>query len=128
MRKRLCIAVLFMCLSLSACAQADKFTPDRIPEDISRIEAAHILCGQTAEWTLEGEQIDEWRSWLHTLSAKKKVFKEGNTPGDSDGGEVYTFTYDTGSLSYIINGEDDCYLLLDGIWYAVLNPSDPFPN
>ncbi|HIT08899.1 MAG TPA: hypothetical protein IAB55_07440 [Candidatus Merdivicinus faecavium] len=28
-------------------------------------------------------------------------------------------------FSYVINGADDCYLLMEGVWYAVSNPVSP---
>ena len=54
-------------------------------------------------------------------------FEAGNSPGDEDGGEVYRFDIgeDHPGFSYVINGPDRYYLLMDGTWYSVSNPSDP---
>ncbi len=51
---------------------------------------------------------------------------EGNSPGDMAGGEAYEFNFaDDSTFCYVINGLDDCYLLVDGDWYLVSNPSTP---
>lgn len=98
-----------------------------LPDDIEQVTVIHHLSGQTDEWTIEGDELENWKAWLGGLSAQRKEFEEGRTPGDVDGGEVYTFDINgEPDISYIINGDDDCYLLFSSEWYAVSNPTDPF--
>ena len=55
-------------------------------------------------------------------------YEEGESPGDSDGGEFYSFTFaeeDNSEFSYVIFGSEDCYLLIEGRWYLVKNPLEP---
>ena len=47
---------------------------------------------------------------------------------DEEEGERYDFVLTEGDypgFTYIINGPDDCYLLIEGNWFSVLNPSYP---
>lgn len=75
------------------------------------------------------QKIDHLREWLSKFSYKYLEVKEGQFPGDNNGSEVYTFTLigdDWLGFSYVINGENDCYLLNpEGYWFAVSNPSTP---
>lgn len=91
------------------------------------LSVSHITCGETAEWEVSGRELDSVKSWAEGLRYKPKRFKDGEAPGDADGGEVYSFAPGDGSpgFSYYIGGPDKCYLLLDGRWYAVSNPSEP---
>ena len=62
--------------------------------------------------------------WNYTLFE----YEKGESPGDSDGGEFYSFTFaeeDNSESSYVINGPEDCYLLIEGRWYLVKNPLEP---
>ncbi len=102
-----------------------------LAEDVSKIEVMHVYTGRTSEWAIEGESIEDMRKWLSVLECRKVVFEKGNTLGDTDGGEMYSFccvqyssTVGAG-FSYVKNGENECYLNFQGEWYAVLNPSDP---
>ena len=78
--------------------------------------------------SVEGTDIDPLREWYNTLSYRYREFEKGQSPGDSNGGEVYTFVF-TGvewpGFSYVINGENDCYIQSEGNWFIVTNPSMP---
>lgn len=91
------------------------------------LSVSHIACGETAEWEVSGRELDPIKSWANGLQYRQRSFKDGEAPGDADGGEVYSFTPEDGGpgFSYYIGGPDKCYLLLDGRWYAVSNPSEP---
>ena len=124
----LIFAVVILAL-LSACAnQSNDFSIEALPNNIEQVTVSHYLSGEETEWTIKGDDLTKWKSWLEGLSARQKNFKEGNTPGDSNGGEVYSFSINDGevSVSYVINGSDDCYLLFESEWYAVSNPTNPF--
>ena len=53
---------------------------------------------------------------------------KGQSPGDTDGGEIYEFVLTEGDypgFTYVINGPNDCYLLIEGEWFVVTNPTNP---
>ena len=129
MKKFLLIFATIILILLSACAnQSNDFSIETIPNNIEQVMVSHYLSGEETEWTIKGDDLAKWKSWLEGLSARQKNFEEGNMPGDSNGGEVYSFSINNGevSVSYIINGCDDYYLLFDNKWYAVSNPTNPF--
>ncbi|MCM1150329.1 MAG: hypothetical protein NC319_09650 [Butyricicoccus sp.] len=103
-----------------------------IAEDVTEVAVTHTLMGQDKSWTITGEEIALLRQWASELKYKYVEFEPGNTPGDSDGGEAYTFTlapdeHNGGwpGFSYVKNGPDDCWLLIEGCWFSVSNPSYP---
>lgn len=88
----------------------------------------HIVSGQITKSAVEGSSLDELRTWADGLEYEHKVFEKGNTPGDAEGGEVYSFELMEGDFpgfSYYIGGPDNCYLVMEGEWYKVSNPSNP---
>ena len=116
-------------LSLIGCSgSADKPIAIYIGDDVTEIKITHILGGQLTEWSIEDDDISLLQTWVNGLDYKSITFEEGNTPGDSNGGEIYWFELTGGDYSdfdYIITGPDDCYLLIEGRWYVVRNPSAP---
>lgn len=65
---------------------------------------------------------------LADLQYKHQTYTKGNSPDDVEGGEVYNFEMAEGDyprFSYIINGKNNCYLLIEGEWYSVSNLSNP---
>jgi hypothetical protein len=99
-----------------------------IPEEVTEVAVTHILSGKETKYTATGVKLGELKLWASNLSMKHKVYKDGSTPGDGDGGEVYHFNMGNNhtALSYIINGENDCYMLIGNEWYVISNPTDPF--
>lgn len=96
-----------------------------IPASTRSVLVEHASGGSTSSYSAEKHAIEEIESWLSSLKCQKQIFSDGSTPGDADGGECFTFTTDGGSFSYIKNAPGKCYLLVNGDWYFVKNPSDP---
>lgn len=99
-----------------------------IYQNVSKIEITHHIGGQTTTWSVEGTEIDNLQEWLDKLDYKTYKVKDGQSPGDSDGAEVYTFVLTGGEweeFSYVINGQNDCYLQSEGNWFSVNNPTNP---
>lgn len=92
--------------------------------DIVKVEYAHNA--QTAELELSVEDKTALSEWLGGVEYRHRWFPEGETPGDSDGGEAFTFTFADGELSYINNGASERYLLCGGEWYDI-NGCKEFP-
>lgn len=99
-----------------------------IGDDVTEVKITHILMGQSTEWSIEGDDIQTLQAWANGLEYEIGEFDEGDTPGDQNGGEIFSFELVGGAypgFGYIINGPDACYLLIEGCWYIVNNPSDP---
>ena len=99
-----------------------------ISESVTKIDVTHFIGGKTTTWSVEGTDIDLLREWYNNLSYRYREFEKGQSPGDSDGGEVYTFDFTEGEwsgFSYVINGQNDCYIQSEGNWFVVGNPSMP---
>jgi hypothetical protein len=104
-----------------------------------RIECLHFIGGQSKLYIFEADtgRSDELDvavrntsflklvKWLWGLRINRVNFVEGQSPGDGDGGEVYSLDNGYGEVSYVKNGADDCFVLYGGDWYKVQNPSDP---
>ena len=97
-----------------------------IADDVTKAEITHRAGGTVTEWTVEGDELDALKDWASGL--KYELLDSEENPGDRDGGEVYEVVLTEGyypGFSYVIHGADDCYLLIEGYWYSVTNPSDP---
>lgn len=100
-----------------------------IQEDVTSVEVTHISMGDTVTWTVKGEELDELRNWTNSIKTQNIEFEDGKTPGDYEGGEVYSVTISQGDypgFTCIISGENEYYFLVEGHWYLVTNPS-PIP-
>lgn len=92
------------------------------------VNVTHNIMGDTFNRKVIGENADKLRTWASELKYELIEFESGQTPGDNDGGETYHFVFNDGGFtdfSYVINGADGCYLLIDNDWYSVSNPSNP---
>ena len=113
--------------------QSDSVGPGKpiaayIGDDVTEVKITHVLMGQLAEWSIDGDDIEALRIWADGLKYELREFEEGNTPGDGDGQETYWFELTGGDypgFDYVICGPDDCYLVIENNWYVVNNPSDP---
>ncbi len=105
-----------------------KISVFKISDDISKVNIEHYVSGEITKWIAEGAEVDELRNWFNGLEYTLFKYEEGESPGDGEGGEFYSFTFaeeDNSQFSYVINGPEDCYLLMEGHWYLVKNPSEP---
>ena len=99
-----------------------------IPGHVSSVEVGYCHGGKSVTWDVRGEKLDALRAWLAGLRFHFVSFAEGEAPGDSDGGAFYDFTTTEGDDSffcYVMNGKNQNYLLVEGEWYHVDNPSPP---
>lgn len=99
-----------------------------IQEDVTRAKISHTSMGQTTAWNVQGAELDALRTWANGLRYEMADFESGNTPADIDGSEVYKVRLTQGDypgFSYIITKEEGDYLLIEGYWYTVTNPSAP---
>ena len=121
----MCVLILF---SLGACSNPTTPVTFSIPDDVTEASVTHVLSGQVSELSISRNDLLLLKEWVSGLRCEQKDFEQGNTPGDTDGGEVYSFAFNGKpdlSFSYVMNGENDCYLLFGRTWYSVFNPVDP---
>lgn len=118
-------------LTLAACGTSGPNSasdnPISIADSVTDVEITHIISGTESLWTVNSDELESLKNWILGLNYRMVSFEAGNSPGDEDGGEVYRFDIgeDHPGFSYVINGPDRYYLLMDGTWYSVSNPSDP---
>ena len=131
--KKLVILVLALAFTFSLVGCKQKSGPGRpitayIGNSVTSVDITHHVGGETVQWIAQGEDVDSLRDWASKLEYEIIEFENGKSPGDSDGGEVYNFVLTEGGypgFSYVINGTEDCYLLIEGYWFSVKNPSEP---
>ena len=121
MKESLLLAFFTLLLFLSG---SRAFTP-YIGEETSQVQVAHSRGGSLTQWTSQGDSLAVLRDWASRLNCYSVTFPEGQSPGDSDGGESYRFTFPEGGFSYVITGPKEHWLVTDDGWYSVSNPSDP---
>lgn len=92
--------------------------------DIVKVEYAHNA--EIKEPELSDKDKMSLSEWLCGLKYERREFPEGETHGDSDGGEAYSVTFANGELTYVDNGGSERYLLFNGVWYGVYE-SGEFP-
>ncbi len=80
MKKLIIIFAITILLLLSACSsKVNDFSIEMLPNDIEQVKVSHYLSGEVNEWAIEGNELENWKSWLSGLSARQKDFKEGNS-------------------------------------------------
>lgn len=130
--KKLIVLVLTLACVLSLCScgwNSQKAIATVFSENVTKVDITHRIGTETTNWNIEGTEISPLREWFNKLSYRHIEVKEGQSSGDGNGNEVYTFAFTGGDwlgFSYIINEENDCYILSpEGNWFSVTNPSNP---
>ena len=131
MKKLLTLVLALVCLiSLCSCGwNSQKAVATIFSQNVTKVDITHRIGTETTNWSVEGTEIAPLREWFNKLDYNLIEVKDGQSPGNVNGNEVYTFEFigeDWLGFSYVINGENDCYLLNpEGYWFAVSNPSTP---
>lgn len=102
-----------------------------VTENVNKIVVAHTISGQTERVGLRDEQaIEALAEWIKALELEHYDFVAGQTPGDSDGGELWSFDINgiDALFTYGNYGGGECYIIYGGEWYKVQNPSAPVIN
>lgn len=120
------LLLIFMLLMTGCNSSSDTVSvSDRIGDDVTAVNIIYTDCDGATEWTVEGSDMDSLKTWINGLTYKLKKFEDGDIPSDA---EVYSFFLtekECPEFSYYICGPDSCYLLIEGNWYSVSNPSAP---
>lgn len=94
--------------------------------DTSELVKAEYSCGAgTSELNLSEDEKEAFSKWIGGIKYEHRWFPKGEAPGDKEGGEAYTLTFSDKTLSYVMDGSSEHYLLFNGEWYGVSNPSSP---
>ena len=125
--KKLLFVFLLLPLLLAGC-RGEAPAEALIGGDVTEAEVSHTVAGETVSWTVAGEELDALRTWADSLELARAAFEQGGTPGDREGGESWTVAPLQGEgpgFSYVICGPEEHWVLLEGEWYAVREPSAP---
>lgn len=95
-----------------------------IPEDISEIYVTHIAADQEETYILSGNDLEDLKKWANSL-----VYVSISTPSEATyDSEAYNFSTEDQYLMFSYcsnNGQNDWYLIINGSWYSVTNPTRP---
>ena len=125
MKKAFAILTALWLVGLCAACGTSR-SPDIDLDNITEINVTHRIGGTEEKMEIiKRDSINKITEWFNALSLKLQKFHEGNSPGDLNSGEVYSFEIENNSFAYIVNGQTECYILYGREWYKVNNPSMP---
>jgi len=99
-----------------------------IQENVSIATVYHTVHGKTTELVIKGQALEDLRDWANDLTYSLTAENGSIAPDNVENAEIFEVVLEEGDypgFSYIICGEDNCYLLIEGYWYSVTNPSNP---
>lgn len=99
-----------------------------IQQDVSVATVYHTVQGKTTALVIEGQALDGLRDWTNNLEYTLTADNGKEKPNNLETAEVFKIVLEEGDypgFSYFICEEDTCYLLIEGYWYSVTNPSNP---
>lgn len=90
------------------------------------VQVTRFLYTDITEHTLSEEEIAVVRDWVENLQLIHQTFSNGQEPNEQcEGGSSWDFAVNGGEQAFSYQVAGNAYLLLDGEWYLVRNPSDP---
>ena len=99
-----------------------------IQENVSVATVYHTVQGKTAELVIEGEALESLRIWTNNLEYTLTADNGQEIPKNIETAETFKIVLEEGDypgFSYFVCGENNCYLWIEGYWYAVMNPTNP---
>ena len=97
-------------------------------QNIPYLEVFHFSGGQVHEFLVSLTYNETFAQWAGGLVLEKAEFPAGESPGDSEGTNVFLFRTSFGGRLFEY-GKYSCgnyFVHINGHWYHVANPSDPF--
>lgn len=130
MKKCIAIILVVLCIPVLCCCgwNSQREVPAVIDEKITQIEITHTNGIDTKTWIVGEDGIISLREWLHSLDYNRLESKDAPSLDDGTYLGIYKFASidgDWSGFSYIIIGEDDCYIQSEDQWFSVLNPVLP---
>lgn len=129
MKKRIKLALVWACITIIAGCSSPKVsfdTDNLVPENITSVELGggqyHGSWVESRE--LSQTEIEELSTWVSQLSLTHRMFEEGNSPGDLNGGTGYIFNYneDEASFTWVDTGAEK-YIYYEDEWYEITSTS-----
>lgn len=98
-----------------------------IPEEVSFVTVTHGEGGTEERFALGGEKLESLKEWANNLTLGEAVtFEEGAYPGDNfEAGEYFFFDFGEAYPAFSYRDFGDCYIVMEDVWYPVLNPTEP---
>lgn len=100
-----------------------------IGADVTALRVTHHIGGQSGTVTVRGGALERLRDWANGFADAAEMYDylPDESPDDVDGGEVYAFYDENETLlfCYCINGPQERYLLVNGIWYVTALDAPP---
>lgn len=98
-----------------------------IPTEVSFVTVTHGEGGTEERFALGGEELESLKEWANNLTLGEAVtFEEGAYPGDNlEAGEYFFFDFGEAYPAFFYRDFGDCYIVMEDVWYPVLNPTDP---
>jgi len=128
-----CLALAASCLAIPLLNRTPDSSASRpiaayIQEDVSRVTAIYTAEGSTVIRLIEGEELNQLRTWTNDLRYILVTESGKEPPYNTEIKEMYEFIMTEGDYPgyiYIITESGDSYLLIEGYWYFAPNPSKP---
>ena len=96
------------------------------PENTQEVQVTRMLYSTEETRTLRPEEMTEVIDWAKNLDLEQKTFADGQAPNQQyAGGEGWRFYINGGQRTFSYLEIDDSYILCNGAWYLVQNPSSP---
>lgn len=96
-----------------------------IPEGISELYVTHIAADQEETYIISGADLEDLKKWADSL-----VYVPISAPSEKAyNNETYNFCTEDQYLMFSYcsyQGQNDWYLIINGNWYSVTNPTRPF--
>ena len=99
-----------------------------IQEDVNSVTAVYTAEGSTVIRLIEGEELDQLRTWTNNLRYILIANSGKEPPYNTEIKEMYEFIITEGfypGYSYIVTESGESYLLIEGYWYYDPSPSKP---
>lgn len=93
-------------------------------KDVSIIKVSHSNCGGQESWEMDKKLIPQFREWALSLQLDYQNFEKGESPGEYNGGDTYSFKISSDiplNFTYMDIGDDNYYIEIKGKWYLITN-------
>lgn len=93
-------------------------------KDVSEVKVTHSNGGGQKSWNMDKKDIPQFREWALSLQVEHQNFEKGESPGEINGVDAYTFcaSNDTeANFVYIDIGNNNHYIKFEGKWYLITN-------
>ena len=121
--------VILLCVTVTACSAEPEIIVELLPENITNVELSGFYGGGVEEPRMLNQTgIEELRAWVSELSLRHRTFKEGEAPGDYNGGTAYIFSFNDGETSFAwvnIGTKMNKYIHYENEWYEIMNTLNP---